>query len=327
MNSKGSHFFIGLFVLAGVVGIFVTGLWLTKTDSTEKTVSYEVHLEESVSGLSVGSRVAYRGLRVGYVSYIGIKPDDPQLVLVRINIQEANQIRQGDVASLKLEGITGTSFINIEGAEQGSKVIHSSASSPAVIPSQKSSLEQLVRGAPELINQGTLLAQRFADVFSQDNREQLNSILKNINAVTTFLAAEKENISKMFGAINDAGTDFKKLSLALNGVIVKVDTLVDKLNTVADGANTLITDDGKQLIKEWKNTANSLRLLADSVNNVVDTNEDSLQQFTQEGLYEFTLFLQESRTLVAGLSRIVDRIESTGARFLLDQPTSEIHSD
>jgi len=327
MDSKGSHFFIGLFVVAGVVGIFVIGLWLAKTDSAEKTISYEVYLEESVSGLSVGSRVAYRGLRVGYVSYIAIKPDNPQLVLVRINVQEAVQIRQGDVASLKLEGITGTSFINIEGAEQGSEVIHSDGTNPAVIPSQKSNLEQLVQGAPELINQGTLLAQRFADVFNRENREQLNSILQNINAVTTSLAAEKENISSMFGTINDAGLEFKKLGLAMNGVIIKVDTLADKLNTIAAGTNTLITDDGKQLINEWEKTAKSLKALADSANNVVESNKDSLQQFSQEGLYEFTLFLQESRILVAGLSRIVDRIESTGARFLLDQPTSEIHTD
>ena len=124
MNSKGAHFFIGLFVLAGIAGIFTSGLWLAKSDGTEKTTPYEAHFEESVSGLNVGSRVSYRGIRIGYVSYIGIKPDNPQLVLVRINIDDPNQIHQGDLASLKLEGITGTSFINIEGAEPGSQVLH-----------------------------------------------------------------------------------------------------------------------------------------------------------------------------------------------------------
>jgi len=325
MNSKGSHFFIGLFVVAGIVGIFVTGLWLAKSDSTEKVTPYEVHFEESVSGLNVGSRVSYRGIRIGYVSYIGIKPDNPQLVLVRINIQNTNPIYQGDVASLKLEGITGTSFINIEGAKPDSEVLHSNVTNPAVIPSQKSKLEQLVQGAPELIKQGTILAQRFANIFNQDNREQLNSILKNINAVTTSLAAQKEDISNMFATVNDAGIEFKTLILSLNAVTVKIDILADKLNIAADSANSLITDDGKHLIKEWENSANSLQTLANSANNILETNQDSLQQFSQEGLNEFSHFLQEARILVAGLSRIVDRIESTGARFLLDQSTSEIN--
>jgi len=327
MNSKGSHFFIGLFVVFGIIGIFATGIWLTRPDYNEKNIPYKIHFEESVSGLNIGSRVSYRGIPIGIVKYIGIKPDDPQLVLVRINIQGEHQLRQGDVASLKLEGITGTSYINIEGARPGSEVIQSSESNTAVIPSHKSELEQLVRGVPELISQGTILAKRFSEIVNKDNQEQLDSILKNINAITNSLVDQNDNISNMFVTIHDAGNEFKALSKSLNNSITKIDTLVDRLNIAADSANAVINEDARHLIQEWENTAKSLKNLADSANNVLESNEDSFEHFSQEGLNEFIHFLQEARILVAGLSRVVDRIESSGARFLLDQHTPEINAE
>ncbi|MBT8334789.1 MAG: MCE family protein [Deltaproteobacteria bacterium] len=327
MDSKGSHFFIGLFVIFGITGIFATGVWLSRQDSTEKTISYEIHFEESVSGLNIGSWVSYRGIRIGSVIFMGIKPDNPQLVLVRISVQDDHQLRQGDVASLKFGGITGSSYIYIEGATPGSKVIQSSDADPAVIPSHKSEFEQVVQGVPELISQSTVLVQRFANILNQDNQEQLQSILTNVNAISTSLADQNENISGMFVTIQDAATEFKALSISLNQTITKVDTLVTRLNSTVDGVNDLITDDAKHLINEWKITANALKTLTDSANDILAANQDSLQEFSQEGLNEFVHFLQEARVLVAGLSRVVDRIESSGARFLLDQHTPEINPD
>jgi phospholipid/cholesterol/gamma-HCH transport system substrate-binding protein len=80
MQSRGIHFFIGIFVVTGMIGIFATGLWLAKVNNSEETNTYVIYFEESVSGLDVGSHVDYRGMRIGLVSYIGIKPDNPQLV-------------------------------------------------------------------------------------------------------------------------------------------------------------------------------------------------------------------------------------------------------
>jgi phospholipid/cholesterol/gamma-HCH transport system substrate-binding protein len=327
MDSKGYHFFIGLFVIFGITGILATGIWLSRQDNTEKTIPYEIHFEESVSGLNIGSWVSYRGIRIGSVNYMGIKPDNPQLVLVRISVQDDHLLRQGDEASLKFGGITGASYINIEGAVPGSKVIQSSDTDPAVIPSQKSDFAQLVRGVPELISQSTILVQRFANILNQDNQEQLKSILTNVNAISTTLVDQNDNISEMLLTIQDAATQFKALSISLNGTITKVDMLVTRLNTTVDGVNVLVTDDAEQLINEWEITANSLKNLADSANDILTANQDSLQQFSQDGLNEFVHFLQEARLLVAGLSRVVDRIESSGARFLLDQNTPEINPE
>lgn len=324
MESKGFNFVIGIFVVAGIAGIFSIGLWLAKTGSIEKVTPYEVFFEESVSGLSVGSKVSYRGIRIGSVHYIGIKPNNPRFVLVRIAIKEGYQIHKGDIASLKLEGITGTSYIDIEGAERGSEILISTSESPATIPSRKSELGRLVQGVPDLVNEGTILAQRFGEILNQDNRDQLTSILINVNRITAILAEQGESINTVIATANDAGNELVVLSQSLKQVVIKVDSLVDTLQFAAEDANELIADDGTKLVKEWEATAQSLRQLSESAQRFLGDNEDSLQHFSQEGIYEFTLFMQEARHLVAGLTRVVDRIESSGARFLLDQHNPEI---
>jgi phospholipid/cholesterol/gamma-HCH transport system substrate-binding protein len=231
------------------------------------------------------------------------------------------------MATLKLEGITGTSYINIEGAKAGSDSIVTSTDSPGVIPSRKSELEQLIQGAPGLIKQGTILAQRFGDIFNTENQELLNSILHNINGVTASLASQDEEIDKIFSNINKAAGDFSEITASLNKVIAKADILADKLNTTADNTNRLIAHDGQELIKEWNNTAKLLSALAKSADGVLGSNREALEQFSHEGLNELSLFLQESRILVAGLSRLADRFESSGARFLLDQSSSEYKTE
>ena len=324
MDSKNHNFLIGLFVVAGTISIFIIGLWLTKTGSTDTIIPYELHFEESVSGLSVGSTVSYRGIPIGAVTFIGIKPKDPRFVLVRIGIKEQYQLHKGDVASLKFEGITGTSYIYIEGAERDSEVLVSTPENPAIIPSRKSELGRLVQGVPDLVNEGTILAQRFSEMLNEENQNQLSTILSNVNSLTATLAEQGENIDTAIVTVNEAGSELVAVTQSLQKVIAKVDSFVDTIQVTTDNANELLTDDGVQLINEWKATAQSLRNLSESAQRFLGDNEESLHHFSQDGLYELTLFLQEARHLVAGLTRVVDRIEASGARFLLDQHNPEI---
>lgn len=327
MQSNGAHFFIGIFVVTGIMSLFITGLWLAKKNSSEETNTYFIYFEESVTGLNVGGHVDYRGIRIGSVSYIGIKPGDPQLVLVKVEIRKIHKIYQNDQATLKMEGITGTSYINIEGGKAGSDIVVSNSDTPGVIASRKSELDRLIQGAPELIRQGTILAQRFGEVFKTENQALLTNILNNIDVITTTFVSQNEEIGTIFSTINKAAVDLSEITVSLNSVMEKADILADKLTTTTDNTNRIITRDIEELIKKWDNSAQSLSALVESANGILESNQDPLEQFSHEGLNELTLFLQEGRILVAGLSRLVDRLESSGARFLLDQSNSEYKPD
>lgn len=327
MNSHASHFIIGLFVLAGIIGTFVFGLWLAESGKDTSTTPYIIHFEESVAGLRVGSRVSYRGIPIGSVTEIGIKPDDPQYVSVMVNIEDKYRLREGDVASLKLEGITGTSYINIEGAAQDTPPLTSSEDEPAVIPSQKSDLELVVKGIPDLLNQASVVLNRFDALLNKKNRLQVESILINLNALTESLAGQDENITNMFATVNTAGEKIISLSETLEDTVGEVGTIIGKVDELIEDVDAVVAEDGQKLIGEWKDTAVSLRTVSISLNRLLEDNEESLEHFSREGLKEFSLFLQEARILVAGLTRVVESLESSGARFLLDQHVPEINPE
>ena len=64
MENERHYFLVGLFVLGGVLAMFAFTIWLTATDDS-KYQQYRIHFAESVSGLSNGSDVKFRGVKVG----------------------------------------------------------------------------------------------------------------------------------------------------------------------------------------------------------------------------------------------------------------------
>ena len=49
---------------------------------------------------------------------------------------------------------------------------------------------------------------------------------------------------------------------------------------------------------------------------MVAENRPALRDFSQAGLYEFTQFIAEARTLIANLTRLSNQIERDPAQFL-----------
>ncbi len=76
MSMKPSYFKIGLFVILasllilGAIVVFGSGLF------TQEKIYFETYFDESVSGLSVGSPVELRGVRIGHVEKVAFVRDE-----------------------------------------------------------------------------------------------------------------------------------------------------------------------------------------------------------------------------------------------------------
>ncbi len=55
--------------------------------------------------------------------------------------------------------------------------------------------------------------------------------------------------------------------------------------------------------------------MASEAEEILADNKEPLKNFTGDGLNEFERFITEARLLVAGLSRVTERIESQGVRY------------
>ena len=134
MSAKINNFKIGLFTFIGVglvvTGLLVFGVW----SNLKKSSLFETYVTTDVSGLSVGSAVELRGVRVGKVTSIGFTWNEYQdvspgyvVVVFEMNDdvsilppgRERNErlqkaIEHGLRACPKALGVTGTCILSLE---------------------------------------------------------------------------------------------------------------------------------------------------------------------------------------------------------------------
>jgi phospholipid/cholesterol/gamma-HCH transport system substrate-binding protein len=116
------HYFIeGLFIIGFSVAAALFFVWLSNTGHRDD-VLYRIHFAESVSGLALGDPVKYRGVDVGNVKAMALDPDDPRRVQVDVSLRKEAPVKTDTAATLKLRGITGTVFIELEGGSPDAKV-------------------------------------------------------------------------------------------------------------------------------------------------------------------------------------------------------------
>src|SRR5437867_735390 len=134
MSAKCNNLKLGVFVLAGI-GLLVAGILAFGARSfLEKKATVETYIDDEVQGLSVGSPVELRGVRVGKVTRINFCWNEyPQtrsnLVVVVFDIRDdvsplppgeareelvQNEINRGLRARVKAQGITGNCILSLE---------------------------------------------------------------------------------------------------------------------------------------------------------------------------------------------------------------------
>ena len=87
METKANYVAVGAFVLICVIGLVVTLLWLASTQYAQEFDYYQSNFKGSVSGLGKGTLTRYNGIEVGRVTDLTFDPNDPQSVIVTMQVQ------------------------------------------------------------------------------------------------------------------------------------------------------------------------------------------------------------------------------------------------
>ena len=325
MESRANPLVVGVFVLAAVAAAFAFVLWVSRAEGDHEVQTYDLYLEGSVAGLSVGGDVRYRGIEVGKVAKIVIAPDDPRRVRVTVEIETATPIREGDVATLQLQGITGVAYLNIEGAEPGNPLLTARPGEPhPVVPTRLSSIQQLVQGAPDLFAQGAIAAERAADLLNDANRRQVTEILVDVHRLTAALAEQDTRLAKTFDALDHAAVEVAGAATAVRVTAEGLKTVAEDSRGLVERADQVLATELPPILAELSQASASLRGVADQAQGLLAENREPLKAFSQEGLAELSRFVTEARILVARLTRLTERIDDEGVRFLLGSPQPEV---
>lgn len=303
METKAHHVIIGAFILASLALAFGFVIWLAKAEIDQDTRLFDIYFEESVGGLSNASEVLYKGVDVGGIRRIELDPTDPSRVRVTIEVLDSTPIREDAVATLAFQGITGVSNIEIEGGSSDAlPLMAKPGQEHPVIQSKPSVLQQILGGAPDLVNEIGLFVADLQKVVSPENRKAFNEIMLNLNEITGGMAFRAENINRII----------ENMDVAMQKLVTVTDTL-DKAGT---RANALLQSDLPEMMSSLTATSKSIEQLSSSLQTVVDQEKGPVSDFTSNTLPEVSRLVEDARRLTAVLNRIAIKLEENPSGFI-----------
>jgi len=270
METKANYVAVGGFVLACVIGLVVTILWLAGAQYSQEYAYYQASFKGPVTGLGKGTLTRYNGIEVGRITNLEFDPADPQRVIVTVQVQPNLNIREDSVASIDSQGLTGGTFVEISGGTAHAPLLVAKEGQRyPMIRTTQSSFAQLAQSAPEVVAKLNVAASRLNDLLSDNNRRAISHVLSNLDETTQVIARRSADIDATIANANKAMANLTEASNSLRPTLGHVDLTIQKYGKVADDADAFINGDGlaqlSDLIGEMRRLVANLTLASDQL--------------------------------------------------------------
>lgn len=286
MDRNVNYVVVGSFVVVVLCMMFGFILWLVGSHDARSYDFYTVKFSGAISGVSVGGKVSYLGVEVGEVLEIRLNPNEPDAIRVDIEIDQDTPVNVGTKATLKPQGITGLSLIEISTQNiNDAKLEKMEEERYPLIHASGSDLDKILSDFPQITMKAIKLIDRLNLALSDDNLENISSILDNVDA----------------------------LSVDLNGLLSE-DNVFNVATTLSNAA--ILSEDAKNLITELEIASQNFASTTKRINNILKKNEDSIEHFTGQSLNEVSLLINESRDMVRSVKRLTDKIGDDPSRLI-----------
>jgi len=331
METRASYLLVGSFVLLIFLGIVFFVIWLGKFQFDKAYTRYDIVVAGSVSGLKIGSSVELNGIPVGEVTKIELDPDNVERVHVIIEVPASTPIKTDTKAILQITGITGGLKIQLSGGTQEAPPLEPKPGEDrAMIVARSSTLEEFLDGAPALLEDVQVLIRRTSSLLSPENTASFTRTMENFAILTGALAQRSDDINSL---ITDAATtmdNVRAMSVALKELSSTLSTSAQELTRNANnalisfgGASASVRDTVQDnrpqidtLFDQFSNTGASLARTSNQLDAMVAENRGPVRDFTQEGLYQLTDLIVQTRGVLENLRRVTAEVQRDPARFL-----------
>jgi phospholipid/cholesterol/gamma-HCH transport system substrate-binding protein len=303
VETRSSYVLVGAVALALTVALFAFVLWIARYSGDEKKL-YDILFRQSVSGLAVGSAVAFNGVPVGQIKTIALVPDQPEVVRVRVELGAEVPILEGVTAGIEGVGFTGVSQIQLTGAMRGEKPITENGPFGApLIPSRPGTLGQLLADAPQLLNRVSELTQHLNEVLSPANQKSLQGILHNTNRLTDSLA--------------DRGPEIAASVAELRKTLAAATAAAAAVEKLSGSANAVMAEDARPLIADLRKTVVSANVTLGKLDAVLDAAQPGVDQLSNQIAPDANALLREMREVTSQLGAVAAKLDEDPAGALI----------
>ncbi|HWY63017.1 MAG TPA: MlaD family protein [Rhizomicrobium sp.] len=268
METKANYVAVGAFVLICVIGLVVSIMWLAGAQYAQEYSYYQAYFKGPVTGIGKGTVTRYNGIDVGHITDLQFNPNDPQSVIVTLQVQPHLNIREDSVASIESQGFTGATYVEISGGTAKSALLTAKPGEKyPVIRTKQSGLLQLEQSAPEVVAKLNVAASQINDLLNDNNRKAITQILSNLDETTAVIARRSDDIDAILRNANQATANLNKAAANFQPTLDHVDLTVTKFGKVADDADAFLKGDA---LAQLSNLVNDLRRLTGNLNKFSD---------------------------------------------------------
>jgi phospholipid/cholesterol/gamma-HCH transport system substrate-binding protein len=258
---------VGIFVIASLLLLLVLVIFIGRRQNIFQG-RYQINgLFNSVGGLQTGADVQLAGITVGYVKDVRFGPNNKVNVIMSINENEQNRIRNDSVASIKTMGLMGDRYIAIT---VGTEV------EPIIPPG------------------GTIRTQEVIDLSdvlesARPTLENLENTMKNISDLTDRVASPEGDIATTIKNVRIMTTNMREGEGTI-GALVQRDEVYDKANEILDTT---------------KQTAESLRVASGNIQQA-SGNLPAIMEGVQGSVEKMDTFAAKAAATATEIYELVD---------------------
>lgn len=305
METRANHLWVGAVTLVLLAGLAAFIVWIARLGQGDQR-EYDIFYAQSVSGLANGSQVSFAGVPVGQVSEIALAKGNPEFVRVRIKVKEDVPILVGTEATIEAS-FTGVSTILLNGARKGAPAITCETTAclegRPVIPPGRGGFGEIVANAPVLLERLATLTEQLNTILGPENQAEISGILKNTNRLSGGLADATPQLAANLETFKTTLTEFNQT--------------LDAVEKLAASTDNLVTQDGKPLAAELRNTLRSANAAAASLAATLEDTRPAAKQLRESTLPNAEATLQDLRATSRALRAITEKLESGGAGALV----------
>ncbi|MCK5717380.1 MAG: MCE family protein [Thiomargarita sp.] len=275
MESKVNYAIIGLFVILLSLMLCITIIWLSVGTEHKTYQTYQVFIQESVSGLNHKASVKYRGVTVGYVRDIALVPERPNDVRILLEIEIGVPLKRDTFALLSTQGLTGLAYIELTGSSVNAlPPLHETGQAYPELKTQSSLFVRLDTAVSKFLGhvnhvEPTVILNKIDNLYnhlnvflSPQNQTSVSNILQNMDHITSVLATRTNNVDLMLSNLLEMTEKANRVFASFENTSIKFSETAQDISKVIKKGNKDLDYFTRQSLPEMTHTVRELRLLS-----------------------------------------------------------------
>jgi phospholipid/cholesterol/gamma-HCH transport system substrate-binding protein len=217
METEAHYFRVGMYIIVLALLAAFFAIWLANAGRGDMAY-YRIYFSESVSGLTEGGPVKYRGVDVGKVDRIAIDPNDSRHIQVDVSIDKKAPVKTDTRAHLKMQGVTGAIFVELTGGDPRAESLRkvTPKDEVPVIPSEQGGIAAIVNQMPIILEKLSRFADQMNKLASDDNVKNFGGLIDNTSGLASdmreVVQGSKQDSKQMMMHLRKASRDINEVT-------------------------------------------------------------------------------------------------------------------